>query len=267
MGGVCTCYRNTDRVQAISSEAVVAKQSLRLSSVHDSTINRGAVSKELAAYLEENKAYMNRKITQLFLAAIEKPSEALTCIQLKLCQMKDSDWVHFSTLVTHGKDALQFMVWKTKLSTHGFDFLCSYFGLFTRLSTLTLEDIGLGQHKFSLFAESLKRLETLLVLNLAVNDIHAEHCEMLVTAFSALDSLTQINLDENHISDSGCALLQDNIALLPKLNTLSLRYNSITAQGVSSLLNIVNGTKGLKIFADGNEVNVTDLERLKGTDR
>lgn len=263
MGTSCTCTRHPDRFQVITSEAVVAKQSLRLSSINDPAINSGAVSHELSAYLEENQAYMNKKLIQLFLTAIEKPSEALSSIQLKLCPMKDGDWVHFSTLVTHGKAAAQFMVWKTKLSQSGFEFVCSYLSIFNRLTTLTLEDIGLGHHKLSLFVDGLRHLEGLNVLNLAVNDLTADHMELILPAFTQLESLTHINLDENRLCDQGCLLLHSNIGSLMKLNMLGVRYNAISEQGVKSLLAIVGIRRGLKVFADGNEIDVNDLERLK----
>lgn len=263
MGASCTCTRQPDRFQVITNEAVVAKHSIRLASINDPAVNSSTVSHQLSTYLEENQAYMNKKLIQLFLTAIEKPSEALSSLQLKLCPMKDGDWVHFSTLVTHGKAALQFMVWKTKLSQSGFEFVCSYLSIFSRLTTLTLEDIGLGRHKMSLFADGLKHLEGLNVLNLAVNDLTADHIELIIPAFTQLDSLTQINLDENKLGDQGCLLLQSSIGSLPKLNMLGVRYNLIFGQGVKSLLAIVAMQKGLKIFADGNDIEVNDLERLK----
>lgn len=263
MGTSCTCTRQQDRFQVITNEAVVKKQSLRLASVNDLVLNTSTVSRELTSYLEENQAYMNRKLISLFQAAIEKPAEALSSIQLKLCPMKEGDWAHFSTLVLHGKAALQFMVWKTKLTQSGFEFICSYLPMFSRLTMLTLEDIGLGHQKFSLFVEGLKHVETLIVLNLAVNDLTSNHLEELIPAFGNLENLTQINLDENRLCDQGCTLLHSNIGSLPKLNMLGVRYNSISTQGTGSLLAIVAMRKGLKIFADGNEIEVTDLERLK----
>jgi hypothetical protein len=135
--------------------------------------------------------------------------------------------------------------------------------MFTRLTMLTLEDIGLGHQKFSLFVEGLKHLETLIVLNLAVNDLTSNHIEELIPAFGNLDNLTQINLDENRLCDQGCQLLHSNIGSLLKLNMLGVRYNAISSQGAGSLLAIVAMRKGLKIFADGNEIDVNDLERLK----
>ena len=263
MGAACTCTRQPDRFQAITNEAVVAKHSIRLASVNDPVLNTSTVSRELASYLEENQAYMNKKLISLFQVAIEKPAEALASIQLKLCPMKEGDWVHFSTLVLHGKAALQFMVWKTKLTQSGFEFVCSYLSMFTRLTMLTLEDIGLGRQKFSLFVEGLKHLETLIVLNLAVNDLTSSHLEELIPAFGNLENLTQINLDENKLCDQGCLLLHSNIGSLLKLNMLGVRYNAISPQGAGSLLAIVAMRKGLKIFADGNEMDVNDLERLK----
>ena len=264
MGAACTCSRQPDRFQIITNEAVVAKQSFRLSSLHDSALNSAPVSQELAAYLEENKTYMNKKITQLFLSAIQQPASSLSSIQLKLCSMKDSDWVHFSTLITHCKDAASlFMVWKTQVSPPGFDFLCSYFSLFTHLNTLILEDIDLAHQKFALFVESLKRLDTLTVLSLAVNRLTSEHLELLFPAFAVLEKITNLSLDENLLGDQGCELIRDHLEVMQSLNTLGLRYNGVNAQGACCLLSLVQVRHGVKIYADGNEIDVRDLERLK----
>lgn len=258
MGVSCSCARQSDHSRVVISESIISKQSNHIDTLGVSTVNL-----DLKSYLEENQVYMNKKLIQMFSFAIEKPTEALTSISLKLCQMKERDWVHFSTLVQHAKAAVQFMVWKTNVSRTGFGFLCSYFGVFKGLTTLTLEDVGLGYHKMSLFVDGLKRLEGLKSLNLATNRLSYEHIEQLIPAFCHHSSLSELNLDENQLKDSGCVLLCSNLGFLPFLTRLGLRYNAIQTQGVTCLLAVAEIRREVHIHAEGNVIGQEDLERLK----
>jgi len=257
MGISCSCARQADHSCAVINSSIVSKQSVPLDTSSSSTVNR-----DLKTYLEENQAYMNEKLVQLFSAAIEKPAEALVSIQLKLCSMSERDWVHFATLVQYGKAAVQFMVRKTNVSRLGFCLLCSNLEVFTGLKTLVLEDVGLGYHQMSLFVDGLKRLEGLKSLNLAANRLTSDHMVQLIPAFYHHRSLTELNLDENQLKDSGCALLCSNIDSLPLLTRLSLRYNAIQALGVSCLLAIVE-TRWIQVCAEGNMIQQIDLEHLQ----
>ena len=263
MGSPCSCSRHSDRIQLITNDAVVAKCASPSSAALDSCPPLETVSRQLSTYLQENKTYMNKKLTQLFTYTIENPTEALSSLQLKLCQMKDSDWTHFSMLVTYGKAARQLMIWKTNLSQQGFEFVCSYLGILTKITTLTLEDTGLGKQCIPKLATGLKRLPNLTALNLGVNDLSADSLQQLSTAFPSLPNLTQCTLDENKLGDKGCEILQKGVDLLPKLTLLSVRYNGVTDQGARLLVWAVEKRKELRIFADGNEIEEGVLECLK----
>ena len=266
MGIGCACAHKLNPLQSQALEAVKQKPPTILITTVDPSFPIEQIRSDLQTYLEENQAYMNKSVLRMFKAAIESPEQGLATVKLKLCRMRDTDWTHFSHLVSCSRLVSKLFFWKLSLTSKGFDQLCGYLPSLCTLRHLAIGDIGLGHHNVQMLAEAIKVLTSLTNLSLTVNCLRSEHMEPLIRSVEQLNSLCEFSLDENEIGDEGCVPLRRCITSLPALNLLSLRHNAITYRGCVQLLKASKKRPQLKVLLEGNDIGEEDWGRLQVQD-
>lgn len=243
-------------------EAVVSKP-LHQATTTATPDSSAQASRELSAYLQCQRQVMHKKLIRLFNYHIDHPN-ALH-IQLKFCSMRDSDWKHFTVLVTTCRFTKQLVVWKVGLSSVGFSAVCKAVNVLQQLEELTLENVGLGHHRLAELARELRTLGCLKMLCLAVNDLGPEEMEVLAPALAQIRTLKEVNLDDNVVGDRGCQRVCKALEPHETLTFLSLRFNTLSHVGFQQLITLGLRHKALKVLAEGNEIEERELEKLSVT--
>jgi len=131
------------------------------------------------------------------------------------------------------------------------------------ISSLLLEENGLGDDGCTAIAQGLEFNASVKNLRLTKNDIGDEGCERLATALVKNTGLQVLHLDENNVSDRGVTALTEMLSLNANIKDLSLRSNTLSEDGIENLANfLATNISLLEINLRRNSLGDTGCERL-----
>jgi len=113
------------------------------------------------------------------------------------------------------------------------------------MTSLTLENNGVGYLGVPSLSEVLKTNSSLSSLDLSSNDIDDSGAFFLSEALAVNSSLTQLYMWENNISDSGVSFLSEALKVNSSISLLDLAGNKVSDSGACSLSEALNVNSSL----------------------